>query len=188
MKRDTSPGAPASGSLLSTPVSRRAFLHAVGATAAATAALGPVATAAAADTPPAKATPSAGTVAVTVSINGERRAFSVEPRVTLLELIREHAGLTGPKEVCEHATCGACTVLLDGVPVYACMMLAVEADGRGPHGRGTFPRRPYSPPAGDRRKRRTSCFTYRTFCHSRPRLHGHSGRSRKSGFHKSFQY
>jgi aerobic-type carbon monoxide dehydrogenase small subunit (CoxS/CutS family) len=130
MKRDTSPGGPASGSLLSTPVSRRAFLHAVGATAAATAALGPVATAAAADTPPDKATPSAGTVAVTVSINGERRAFSVEPRVTLLELIREHAGLTGPKEVCEHATCGACTVLLDGVPVYACMMLAVEADGR----------------------------------------------------------
>ncbi len=122
--------------MLSTPVSRRAFLHTVGATAATTAiglgapsALGSVPST---DAPPAtpSAPTSAGTVSVTLSINGERRTFSIEPRVTLLEVIREHAGLTGPKEVCEHATCGACTVLLDGVPVYACMMLGVEADGR----------------------------------------------------------
>ncbi len=67
---------------------------------------------------------------VTLSINGHKKTFHFEPRVTLLEAIREHAGYTGPKEVCERATCGACTVLVDGVPVYACMMLAIEAQGR----------------------------------------------------------
>jgi aerobic-type carbon monoxide dehydrogenase small subunit (CoxS/CutS family) len=67
---------------------------------------------------------------VTLSINGEKRTFLFEPRVTLLEALRQHAGQTGPKEVCEKATCGACTVLIDGVPVYACMILALEAQGR----------------------------------------------------------
>lgn len=71
-----------------------------------------------------------GVLPITLSINGAARTFHLEPRVTLLEAIREHAGYTGPKEVCERATCGACTVLIDGVPVYACMMLAIEAQGR----------------------------------------------------------
>ncbi|MEX2045314.1 MAG: (2Fe-2S)-binding protein, partial [Opitutus sp.] len=67
---------------------------------------------------------------VILVINGEQRTFSLEPRVTLLEALRQNAGITSPKEVCERATCGACTVLLDGVPVYACMILAIEAQGR----------------------------------------------------------
>lgn len=67
---------------------------------------------------------------VTLAINGEQQTFAVEPRTTLLEVLRQHAGLTGAKAACERATCGACTVLLDGVPVYACMILAIEAEGR----------------------------------------------------------
>ena len=70
-----------------------------------------------------------GPVPVILSINGEKRIFQLEPRVTLLEALRHQAGLTGAKEPCDRATCGACTVLLDDVPVYACSMLAIEAQG-----------------------------------------------------------
>jgi xanthine dehydrogenase YagT iron-sulfur-binding subunit len=54
----------------------------------------------------------------------------VEPRVTLLELLRDRLQLTGAKEVCDRATCGACTVLLNGRPVYSCMKLAVEGQAQ----------------------------------------------------------
>jgi xanthine dehydrogenase YagT iron-sulfur-binding subunit len=67
---------------------------------------------------------------ITLRINGEKKSFEVEPRVTLLDLLRNRAALTGCKEVCDRATCGACTVLVDGTPVYACMMLAIEAQHR----------------------------------------------------------
>jgi aerobic-type carbon monoxide dehydrogenase small subunit (CoxS/CutS family) len=70
-----------------------------------------------------------GPVAVTLKINGEKKTLQVEPRVTLLEMLRTQAGLTGPKESCDRATCGACTVLLGDRPVYACSVLAVEAQG-----------------------------------------------------------
>jgi aerobic-type carbon monoxide dehydrogenase small subunit (CoxS/CutS family) len=70
-----------------------------------------------------------GPVPVILSVNGEKRIFQLEPRVTLLEALRQQAGLTGAKEPCDRATCGACTVLLDDVPVYACAMLAIEAQG-----------------------------------------------------------
>lgn len=70
-----------------------------------------------------------GPVPVTLVVNGEKRTFSLEPRVTLLEALRTHAGLTGAKEACDRATCGACTVLLDNLPVYACSILAIEAQG-----------------------------------------------------------
>jgi xanthine dehydrogenase YagT iron-sulfur-binding subunit len=112
------------------PVSRRQFLRGLGTTAVSAATLG--ANTVAAELAQANAEKLRGpqAIPVTLSINGEQRVFSLEPRVTLLEAIRQHAGLTGPKEVCDRATCGACTVLLDGVPVYACMMLAVEAEGR----------------------------------------------------------
>lgn len=111
-------------------VSRRQFIRGLGTTAVSAATLG--ANTLAAEMAQANAETPRGPAAapVTLSINGERRTFSLEPRVTLLEAIRLHAGLTGPKEVCDRATCGACTVLLDGVPVYACMMLALEAEGR----------------------------------------------------------
>jgi len=70
-----------------------------------------------------------GAVAVTLTVNGEKKALMLEPRVTLLEALRGNAGLTGAKESCDRATCGACTVLLNGTPVYACSILAIEAQG-----------------------------------------------------------
>lgn len=69
-------------------------------------------------------------VPVELSINGQRQSLQLEPRVTLLEVLRNHLPLTGAKEVCDRATCGACTVWLDGTPVYACMILAIDAQGR----------------------------------------------------------
>jgi xanthine dehydrogenase YagT iron-sulfur-binding subunit len=69
-------------------------------------------------------------VPVTLQVNGKPIQVRVEPRVTLLEALRDYANVTGAKEVCDRATCGACTVLLDDKPVYACSMLAIEAQGR----------------------------------------------------------
>jgi xanthine dehydrogenase YagT iron-sulfur-binding subunit len=63
-------------------------------------------------------------------VNGAKRETQVEPRVTLLDALRNYVDVTGPKRVCDRGTCGACTVLLDGKPVYSCMMLALEAQGR----------------------------------------------------------
>jgi len=63
-------------------------------------------------------------------INGEKVRLSVKPNRTLLEMIREDLKLTGTREGCGVGDCGACTVLLDGLPVNSCLVLAVEADGR----------------------------------------------------------
>ncbi len=71
-----------------------------------------------------------GPVPVTLKINGESRKLDVEPRVTLLDALRNRLDLTGAKKVCDRATCGACTVLLDGKAVYSCTVLAIEAEGR----------------------------------------------------------
>ncbi len=67
---------------------------------------------------------------VQVSVNGERHELTIEPRETLLELVRNRLGLTGTKKSCDVQVCGACTVLLDGRPVSACTMLALEARDR----------------------------------------------------------
>ena len=67
---------------------------------------------------------------VTIDVNGEERSVHVRPADTLLRALREKMGLTGAKPGCENGDCGACTVLLDGVPVKSCLVLAVEADGR----------------------------------------------------------
>ncbi len=64
-----------------------------------------------------------------LTVNGETLAFLIFPNRTLLEVLREEAGLTGAKEGCGEGGCGACTVLLDGKPVRACLTLAVEAAG-----------------------------------------------------------
>ena len=127
--RDTAGKAVLAGDLAA-PVSRRTFIRGLGTTAVSAATLG--ASSAAAELAQARADPPRGPHAgpVTLAINGERRTFALEPRVTLLEAIRLHAGLTGAKEGCDRGACGACTVLLEGVPVYACMLLAVEAEGR----------------------------------------------------------
>jgi len=70
-----------------------------------------------------------GAVPIALRINGQPRNLSVEPRVTLLDAMRDFLDLTGAKKVCDRATCGACTVHLDGKPVYACTILAIDAQG-----------------------------------------------------------
>jgi aerobic carbon-monoxide dehydrogenase small subunit len=66
---------------------------------------------------------------LTFSVNGERVRLDVEPRRTLADALREDCGLTGTHLGCEHGVCGACTVIVDGEPVRACLMFAVQADG-----------------------------------------------------------
>jgi xanthine dehydrogenase YagT iron-sulfur-binding subunit len=66
---------------------------------------------------------------VTLLINGKKRSLLVEPRWSLLFVLREKLGLTAAKEGCGRGECGACTVLIDGKPRYACLTLAVEAEG-----------------------------------------------------------
>ena len=68
-----------------------------------------------------------GPLALTLHLNGRAVPVEVEPHVTLLDVLRHHLPYTGAKEGCGRASCGACTVLLDGKPVYACMTLAIEA-------------------------------------------------------------
>lgn len=76
--------------------------------------------------------PVSGTTEVALQINGQRRTAQVEPRTTLLNTLRNHLDppLTGAKLVCDMGTCGACTVLIDEQPVYACLVLAVAAVGQ----------------------------------------------------------
>ena len=68
-------------------------------------------------------------VEVTLSINGRDYPLRLEPRRTLLDAIRDECGLTGTHMGCEHGVCGACTVLLEGQPIRACLMFAVQAEG-----------------------------------------------------------
>jgi len=68
-------------------------------------------------------------VPVRLRVNGEPVEVYVEPRRTLLDVLRHELGLTGTKEVCGAGNCGACTVLLDGETVYSCLMLAIECEG-----------------------------------------------------------
>jgi xanthine dehydrogenase YagT iron-sulfur-binding subunit len=71
-----------------------------------------------------------GAVSIRLSLNGKVRRIRVEPRVTLLDALRNELDLTGAKKVCDRSTCGACTVLMDGRAVYACSLLAIEAQGK----------------------------------------------------------
>jgi xanthine dehydrogenase YagT iron-sulfur-binding subunit len=71
-----------------------------------------------------------GPVPISFSINGERRAVRVEPATTLVEVIRDHLGLTGTKIGCDRGACSGCTVLVDGQPASSCMTLALDARGR----------------------------------------------------------
>jgi xanthine dehydrogenase YagT iron-sulfur-binding subunit len=68
-------------------------------------------------------------VVIELVVNGSRRRLSIEPRWSLLYVVRDLMGLTGTKLGCDRGECGACTVLIDGKPRYACMTLAVEAQG-----------------------------------------------------------
>jgi carbon-monoxide dehydrogenase small subunit len=67
---------------------------------------------------------------LTVTVNGVERSVEVEPRLLLVHFLRQTLGLTGTHVGCDTTSCGACTVLLDGIPVKSCTVLAVQADGR----------------------------------------------------------
>ncbi len=67
---------------------------------------------------------------ITLQVNGEERALSVPPSRTLLDALRSELALTGSKNACNQGVCGACTVLIDGLPVNACLVLAVNVTGR----------------------------------------------------------
>ncbi|MBW2029736.1 MAG: (2Fe-2S)-binding protein [Deltaproteobacteria bacterium] len=67
---------------------------------------------------------------VELNVNGVKYRLRVEPRRTLVEVLRETLGLTGTKKSCNEGECGACTVLMDGLPVASCLVLAVDAQGR----------------------------------------------------------
>ncbi len=71
-----------------------------------------------------------GKVPVELTINGQKHTLQLEPRVTLLDALRDQLDITGAKRVCDRAECGACTVLLDNKTVYACSVLAIEAQGK----------------------------------------------------------
>jgi aerobic-type carbon monoxide dehydrogenase small subunit (CoxS/CutS family) len=103
--------------------SRRSFLKTAGVGAAATTVVGVGARGEAAQI--------LGPDAVTLSlkVNGAVQQVTVEPRVTLLDALRNHLDLTGTKQVCDRGGCGACTVLLDGEPVNSCLILAADAEG-----------------------------------------------------------
>jgi len=108
-------------------VSRRAFLKTVGVTGVAAGVIGG-AEADAQSSAPAPIGP--GEVPITLKIDGKPYQVKVEPRVTLLDAMRDRLDKTSAKRVCDRGTCGACTAIVDGRAVYTCSMLAIEAQGK----------------------------------------------------------
>ena len=110
-------------------VSRRTFIKGLGATAITTVAAQTAAVAQELEKANAEKVVGPGAVPVTLTVNGEKLQLQLEPRVTLLDALRNYSSLTGSKEGCDRAACGACTVLFDGAPIYSCQKLAIEAQG-----------------------------------------------------------
>jgi xanthine dehydrogenase YagT iron-sulfur-binding subunit len=104
------------------PFSRRGFLQGSG--------VGAGVLTAAAEAQAAASVAGPGAVEITLNINGKAMKATVEPRVTLLDCLRQYMDLTAAKRVCDRGTCGACTVIVDSKVMYACTILAVDAQGR----------------------------------------------------------
>jgi carbon-monoxide dehydrogenase small subunit/xanthine dehydrogenase YagT iron-sulfur-binding subunit len=109
-------------------LSRRGFLQGSGAALVAAGLASPTTAEAAA--PADQQVPAAPRTSVRFTVNGAAQTVEVEDRWTLVEVLRDHLGLTGTKIGCERGECGACTVLVDGAPVYSCSTLAVWMEGR----------------------------------------------------------
>lgn len=109
--------------------SRRGFIRGVGISSGALSTVGLLVE------PPAEAAPAGGVIGpgevpVTLQINGKPVKLNIEPRVTLIDALRNYLDFTGAKKVCDRATCGACTVIMDGKVVYSCTVLAIDAQGK----------------------------------------------------------
>jgi xanthine dehydrogenase YagT iron-sulfur-binding subunit len=111
-------------------VTRRDLLRTAGLAAATGAVLGAAPRGVFAEPATAAPVQGPGPVEATLTVNEEARKVRVEPRETLLDVLRMPLDLTGAKRVCDRGSCGACTVLLDGLPVNACTVLALDAVGR----------------------------------------------------------
>jgi xanthine dehydrogenase YagT iron-sulfur-binding subunit len=109
-------------------VSRREFLKGAGVTGLASAVTAAGVAETEAQTGPRVLGP--GDVPVSLMVNGKRLELKIEPRVTLLDAVRNRADLTGNKRVCDRGSCGACTMIVDGRTVYSCSTLAIEAQGK----------------------------------------------------------
>ena len=109
-------------------VSRRDFLKTAGVGSLATAVTAAGAAEAEAQAGPRVVGP--GDVPVALTVNGKRVDLRIEPRVTLLDALRNRADLTGNKRVCDRGSCGACTMIVDGRTVYACSTLAIDVQGK----------------------------------------------------------
>jgi xanthine dehydrogenase YagT iron-sulfur-binding subunit len=125
------------GPVMTAPVSRRNFMQSLGLSAAAATIAGnadalarETARVAQGTQDPDNVSIGPGVATMELTINGERKQVQVEPATTLLEVLRYHLGLTGSKEVCDRGSCGACSVLVDGELMIACMMLVGDAVGR----------------------------------------------------------
>ena len=110
--------------------SRRFSLRGSGIAAASAVLTGQAAEAAEAQAAPDGPKVLSGDVPITLKVNGAEMACTVEPRSTLLDTLRNRLDVTGPKRVCDRASCGACTVILDGDAVYSCTTLAVSCEGK----------------------------------------------------------
>ena len=108
-------------------ISRRRFIQGIGGSAIGTAALGSAQQGYAAGEKPVVVGPDV--VKIKLTVNGKKRTLKVEPRATLLDVLRDRLTHTGTKRVCNKGQCGACTVILNGRTVLACSMFAIDADG-----------------------------------------------------------